>query len=100
MRRLWLMLLFYLVWVPLVSADDGIGRLFFTPEQRQHLQRLRLDKQQPFNRDAAEADGVRPLLSSLPEEKIQGYVKRHEATFSTVWRNGKPSQLDSNHVPE
>ncbi len=100
MRYLLVMLFLYLVWMPLVRAEDDIGRLFFTPEQRQHLERLRLDKQQPSDTAAAESDAVLPLLPVLPEQSIQGYVKRNDAKRSTIWLNGKPAQRDANHVPE
>jgi hypothetical protein len=100
MRHLIDIMLLQLVLMPLASADDVMGRLFFTPGQRQHLERLRIDHQQRAETAMPEADGSGLLLAPLPEQKIQGYVKRNDAQQSTIWLNGKVSQSDSNHALE
>jgi hypothetical protein len=100
MRYLIVMIFFCLILPSFAIAETIIGRLFFTPEQRQHLERLRVDHQQQSESTVSEAEDVGPLLSTLPHQKIQGYVKRNDAQKITIWLNGKASQIDSNHALE
>ncbi len=77
-----------------VVADEKIGRLFFTSEQRQHLQHLRKDSQHDPVVTEADADEVKNLLATLPQHNTQGYVKRNDGKQITRWVNGKPLQDD------
>lgn len=84
--------------IPKVIAEEAIGRLFFTPQQRQYLERLRVDRQHHPKAIAADAEQE---VSSLPiplEIKTQGYVKRSDGKKSTWWVNGKPLQDEANHA--
>ena len=92
MRSLLMLTIVQLILMQQVTADEAIGRLFFTPEQRQSLERLRNNSQHDSVFTEAEASEVKPSLSILPEIKIQGYVKRSDGRQSTRWVNGKPLQ--------
>ncbi len=61
---------------PTASAEDELGRLFFTPERRQHLDRLR-----QFNIQQKEEIPADPTLT------INGVVTRSSGK-RTVWVNG------------
>jgi len=61
---------------PLASAEDELGRLFFTPERRQHFDRLR-----QFNIQQKEEIPADPTLT------INGVVTRSSGK-RTVWVNG------------
>ncbi|SBT08221.1 conserved exported hypothetical protein [Candidatus Accumulibacter aalborgensis] len=73
-----------LVLVPCAArgADDALGRLFFTPERRQQLDRQRemniLDKQQ---------------IQADPTLTIDGVVTRSSGK-RTAWVNGRPQNED------
>lgn len=94
MRYLMVMLIFQFTVIPQGMADETIGRLFFTPEQRQHLERLRVDTQQHSVAPELDAKAIQSSSLILPELKIQGYVKRNDDKQSTRWVNGKPLQDD------
>jgi hypothetical protein len=94
MRQLLLMTILQLILMQQLTADDSLGRLFFTPEQRQNLERLRNDKQHESTITEPEAYAVNPSLAILPESNIQGYVKSSDGQQSTQWVNGKPLQDD------
>ncbi len=77
-------------------ADESVGRLFSTPEQRSQLDALRESKR---NQPVAKAETIvqptvikrRPIV--LPDTvKVQGYVKRTDGKKGTVWVNGKAVQ--------
>lgn len=57
-----------------VADDDGLGRLFFTPEQRQQLDRQRLH--------AARTDAAQPRIV------VDGEVRRSSGRH-TAWINGE-----------
>ncbi|GEM_PF-6757704 len=72
-----------------VTAGNTFGRLFFTIEQREALDRLRDIEPQSATllqtpEQAHEAIGVRS-----PKRPIQGYVKRSDTHQLTVWVNGE-----------
>lgn len=77
-------------------ADEAVGRLFSTAEQRSQLDVLRESKR---NQPAVEAETiVRPTVIKrkpivLPDSiNMQGYVKRTDGKKGTVWVNGKAVQ--------
>ncbi len=80
-------------------ADESVGRLFSTPEQRSQLDALRESKR---NQPTAEVETiVRPTVIErkpvvLPGAiSMQGYVKRTDGKKGTVWVNGKAVQEHS-----
>jgi len=73
-------------------ADEALGRLFFTAEQRQTLNRLRIEHQQPkTTAKVAKQNKAR----FVDKGKLQGYVKRNDGKQDTVWINGEASQQSS-----
>jgi len=92
MRNLLVIIILQLVVMQQALADETIGRLFFTPEQRQHLERFRNNSQHDSVFTEAEASEAKPSVSTLPELTIQGYVERSDGRQSTRWVNGKPLQ--------
>lgn len=73
-------------------AADGLGRLFFTPEQRAQLDviRARRDPRQPVP-TGAEPVGTTPAPTPQGPDTVtyNGVVRRSDGK-STVWINGKP----------
>lgn len=63
---------------PLGFADDGLGRLFFSPERRRNL-----DRQRALNRP----DDI--ALTEDPTLTVNGMVQRSSGRH-TVWINGAP----------
>ncbi|HYD57638.1 MAG TPA: hypothetical protein VEB41_12075 [Burkholderiales bacterium] len=62
---------------------ENLGRLFFTPEQRQALDARR--KARVPDKPAAAA------VAASPTMRLDGYVKRSSGR-STVWVNGEPAE--------
>jgi hypothetical protein len=92
--RYWLvMTILQFALMPEAMADAPIGRLFFTAEQRQHLERLRHAQHSSAIADA-EANQVKSSVPTLPELTIQGYVERSGGKQIRRWVNGKPLQDD------
>jgi hypothetical protein len=100
MRHCMVIILLLLGLLPQVMAEEVIGRLFFTSEQRHDLDQLRSAKQPRAIQTEAVSKQVSQPLSKSPEMKIQGYVKRNDGKQSTLWMNGKALQEDSNYVFE
>jgi hypothetical protein len=70
------------------AAQDGIGRLFFTPAQRQQLDEARRRPTAPEPvRDASEAPKPPPARSI----SVDGIVRRGDGQ-ATVWVNRAPTQ--------
>jgi hypothetical protein len=69
------------------AAAQDLGRLFFTPEQRQALDARR--KARVPDKPAATA--------AAPTIRLDGYVKRSSGR-STVWVNGEPTE-DAPRIP-
>ncbi len=69
---------------PVAAAAEELGRLFFTPQQRQDL-----DRRRATNRAEEEAPQIKegPLI-------LEGHVQRSSSGKSTTWINGVP-QYDS-----
>ncbi len=81
---------------PAFSAE-GLGRLFFTPEQRLQLDtaRAQRDRRLPITTDTAATPAQ--ALPQSPEVVIyHGMVRRSDGK-STVWLNGKPIN-EHNHL--
>ena len=91
MRYWFVMTILQFVLMSEAMADESIGRLFFTAEQRQHLERLRHGQHYSAIKDV-DANQAKPSVSTLPELTIQGYVERSDGRQSTRWVNGKPLQ--------
>jgi hypothetical protein len=66
------------------AAAQGLGRLFFTPQQRAELDARR--KARVPDKPAAVA------VAESPSTRLDGYVKRSNGK-STVWVNGDPVPL-------
>ncbi len=83
MRQLILLALMLLNLAAPARAADELGRLFFTPQQRQDL-----DRRRATNRAEEEAPQIKegPLV-------LEGHVQRSSGK-STTWINGAP-QYDS-----
>lgn len=91
----WLVIIILqLVFMQQAKTSETIGRLFFTPEQRQNLERLRKDRQHDSLITEANANALKLSPSPLLKMKIQGYVERNDDKKSTRWLNGKPLQDD------
>lgn len=76
--------LLMLVALPAPAADVGLGRLFFTPAQRQALEEARR-KNVRAEVQAAE----KPARPPVRNVHVTGVVRRSDGE-STVWVNGKP----------
>ena len=81
-------LLALLLALPCAQAQEPLGRLFFTPEQRQALD---------ARRKARLPDKPAAAAAASPTMRLDGYVKR-SAGRSTVWVNGEPTD-DATRIP-
>jgi len=72
--------------LPTAAAAQELGRLFFTPEQRQTLD---------ARRKARVPD--KPAAAAAPQMRLDGYVKRSDGR-STVWVNGETTD-DAPRIP-
>lgn len=95
-------LLLTLISLPLVNiqaAEEPIGRLFSTPEQRNNLDALReVKRNQPEQavETVVHATVIERKPIVLPDAiNMQGYVKRTDGKKGTVWINGKTVQEHS-----
>ncbi|HUF20060.1 MAG TPA: hypothetical protein VMP00_04835 [Burkholderiales bacterium] len=71
------------------SADEPLGRLFFTPQQRATLD-AGVPVSRPAPRSAAAAPVRRPAPKPIPQElRLGGVVTRSDGE-RTVWIDGKP----------
>lgn len=78
-----------------VAAEESVGRLFSTPEQRNYLDALRESKKnQPVEVETVvKANVIERKPMTLPDAiNVQGYVKRNDGKKGTVWVNGKALQ--------
>lgn len=76
--------------LPAAADAQALGRLFFTPEQRQALDE---------RRRARVPDKAAPApLAVSPTTRLDGYVRRSDGR-ATVWVNGA-SQDDSRPLPD
>lgn len=92
--RCWLaMTILQFVLMTEATADESVGRLFFSPEQRQHLERLRHGQHSSAITDVDDIQ-VKPSVSRLPERTIQGYVERGDGKQIRRWMNETSSQDD------
>lgn len=93
-------LLFILLSAQLVIVDvslavEPLGRLFSTPEERNHLDFLREEKKnQPIEVETVVQETVIERMPvALPDAiNLQGYVKRSDGKKGTVWVNGEALQ--------
>jgi hypothetical protein len=76
------------------AAQDSLGRLFLTPEQRASLDAARDKAMQPAPRPA-QAQAPAPAASALPPKVItlNGIVRRSDGE-TTVWVNDRPLHDD------
>jgi hypothetical protein len=84
-----------LIGAQVVLAAEPLGRLFSTPEERQHLERLReAQKNQPIETDTVvEATVIERKPIVLPSAiNVQGFVKRSDGKLGTVWVNDEAIQ--------
>lgn len=84
----------------IVAAEESVGRLFSTPEQRNHLDALRESKKNlPIMPETVVHPTVikrKPVVLELPDSiNVQGYVKRTDGKKGTVWVNGEAVQEHS-----
>jgi len=70
------------------TAERGLGRLFFTPEQRARLDASRREALANLNRPAAPLAPAAPKAAPPKVVTLQGVVKRSDGE-TTVWVNGK-----------
>lgn len=82
------------------AAEEPVGRLFSTLEQRSYLDALRESKKnQPAEVAAVVKANViqrKPMVMVLPDAiNVQGYVKRSDGKKGTVWVNGEAIQEHS-----
>lgn len=71
-----------------VSAQDGLGRLFFTPEERRTLNEMRNDDVEP-QAAAKPAQGETVAAPVVDVISFDGKVER-SGGGSTIWVNGRP----------
>jgi hypothetical protein len=69
-----------------VASADSLGRLFFTPQERAHLNRVR-------NGTPLE---TQPAIVTVPS-RLDGFVERSSGK-NTVWINGRPSSEVSSDI--
>ncbi len=96
MKHLILTIALCLQFIQPVYADDALGRLFSTSEEREQLDRLReQQKNQPVE-TIVEATVIESKPVALPNTiNVQGYVKRSDGKDGTVWINGEALQENS-----
>ena len=85
--------------VSFAHADDKLGRLFLTPNERANLDYLRQSSPPPeklIKSDASEANEgeVMPPAPPIAPVTVQGYVKRSDGK-GTVWVNRQAVQEKS-----
>jgi hypothetical protein len=90
-----LLLSMQLVLTGVTFANESIGRLFSTPEERSSLDYLReTKKNQPIEEETVVQETVierKPI--ALPDAiNLQGFVKRNDGKDGTVWINGEALQ--------
>lgn len=95
MKRFLLLLIMQLLIGSVACANEPIGRLFSTPQERSDLDYLReTKKNQPIEVETVVQETVierKPVL--LPDAiNLQGYVKRNDGKKGTVWVNGEALQ--------
>jgi hypothetical protein len=95
MRPFILIIIVQLFCIESSVADDAIGRLFFTSDQREDLNRLRTTSQQRVIATAPSMQTVERQIKSTDEIKMQGYVERNNDNQRTVWMNGEVLQKGS-----
>lgn len=67
------------------AATDGLGRIFFSPEQRAEL-----DRQRQIARGRAS------LPDAAPRPPLSGEVRRSSGR-RTLWLDGRPQHADASH---
>ena len=88
-------LIFPLLFSQTALAAQPLGRLFSTPDERNHLDNLReIKKNQPVELETViEANVIERRPAALPSTiNVQGYVKRSDGKQGTVWINGEAVQ--------
>lgn len=76
----------------LMAAE--MGRLFFTPAEREKLNNLRANAKSVDLTEISAPDA--PAIVTPPSDvSVQGYVKRSDGKKNTVWVNGQPVQENS-----
>jgi hypothetical protein len=78
-----------LLLAPTASVSQEVGRLFFTPEQREALD---------ARRRARVPDKPAAVVVASPTTRLDGYVKRSGGP-STVWVNGEPLPEGAGDAP-
>jgi hypothetical protein len=91
MRRLVLVLLTSLIATPLTTrAESGeLGTLFFTPAERNAMDRLRRGENIAPGENFATGERADPV--------INGYIRRSDGV-NTVWINGAPFKADAQRL--
>ena len=84
--------------VATVAAEDGFGRMFSRPAEREKLDNLRKNQQlkvsiMPEKNVSEDAENTVSMENTDPIT-LQGYVKRSDGVKSTLWINNKPVQED------
>jgi hypothetical protein len=78
-------------------ADDSIGRLFSTPNDRANLDFLRHSRK-VIVPQKVEPNAIQPQAALPNSVELQGYVKRTDGKKGTVWVNDQAVQEGtSNH---
>ncbi|MBA3695978.1 MAG: hypothetical protein H0W85_04270 [Methylotenera sp.] len=78
------------------ASDDGFGRLFSRPNERNNLDILRQNQKLKIAAPEPIDTGVEAPPVKLPEPiTLQGYVKRSDGSKSTLWINNQAVQEDS-----
>jgi hypothetical protein len=93
MKRLVLVLLTSLIAAPLTTrAESGeLGTLFFTPAERNAMDRLRRGE------NIAPSENIASGASADPV--INGYIRRSDGV-NTVWINGAPFKADAQRLEQ
>ena len=72
---------------PAWAADAGLGRLFFTPAERNALEEAR---RKNLRAEIQAAEKAKPERAPVRNVSVSGLVRRSDGE-STVWVNGKPT---------
>ena len=82
--------------VAFAAPDDGFGRLFSRPNERNNLDILRQNQKLKVAVPDPVETGIEAPPVELPAPiTLQGYVKRSDGSKSTLWINNQPVQEDS-----
>ncbi|MGZ8270750.1 MAG: hypothetical protein ACXW1T_06055 [Methylophilus sp.] len=92
-----ILIVLLLITSQITFADESLGRLFSTPNERAALDQVRKVKREivPQVVETSDSDAEQAPYVAPNSVAVQGYVKRSDGKSSTVWVNDHALQEDS-----